>query len=180
MSQLISVSSPSSGREMLERAAMRRRSFFPDRFARHYARPIPVCIVYTAPIEIPRPAQPAPLPVALSDPVSEMALEAAAIAALVGKRTRVIDVICATAEHFDVRRIDLLAHRRTHDITVPRQVAMFLSRELTPRSLPEIGRLLGGKDHTTILHGCRNVEKWIAAGSSILADVEAIRARLLA
>lgn len=176
MSEFVAIPSPASGREMLERAAMRRRTFYPERFVRRPKRIITACIVYDAPLELPRQL---PL-VALPAPDSEMAIELAAIAALAGKRTRVIDVICASAEHFDVRKIDLLSDRRTHAITIPRQVAMFLSRELTTRSLPEIGRLLGGKDHTTILHGCRNVEKWIAEGSSILADVDAIRTRLLA
>jgi len=168
MSQLISVSAPSSGREMLERAAMRRRAFFPDHFTVRVRRTIAPRIVYDEPVEISRP------------PAIDLAAEAAAIIALVGRRVRVIDVICATAEHFGIRKIDLISERRTKAITIPRQVVMYLSRELTSRSLQEIGQLLGGKDHSTIIHGCRNVEKWTAQGLPILADVDAIRTRLLA
>ena len=170
MSQMVAVSSPASGREMLERAAMLRRSFFPQRFAPRPPRRVRIepVIVYAAPVEISSP------------PAIDLAREAREIAALIGKRVRVIDIICAAAEHFDLRKIDLLASRRTRRISRPRQIVMFLSKEMTTRSLPEIGRLLGGKDHTTILHGWRKVASLIAAGDPIASDVEAIRARLLA
>jgi len=61
------------------------------------------------------------------------------------------------AEYYKIRSSDLLSNRRSRSITRPRQVAMALSKELTNHSLPEIGEAFGGRDHTTILHGCRKI-----------------------
>ena len=61
------------------------------------------------------------------------------------------------AEYFKVRVADLLSKRRSRSIARPRQIAMCLSKELTNRSLPEIGDMFGGRDHTTVLHGCRKI-----------------------
>lgn len=58
-----------------------------------------------------------------------------------------------------LRLLDVLSHRRTARVVRPRQMIMWLARELTPRSLPEIGRSLGGRDHTTVLHGCRRIDQ---------------------
>jgi len=62
------------------------------------------------------------------------------------------------AEYFKIRVGDLLSKRRTRSIARPRQVAMALAKELTNHSLPEIGDAFGGRDHTTVLHGCRRIE----------------------
>lgn len=62
------------------------------------------------------------------------------------------------AEYFKIRVADLLSKRRTRSIARPRQVAMALAKELTNHSLPEIGDAFGGRDHTTVLHGCRRIE----------------------
>jgi len=62
------------------------------------------------------------------------------------------------AEYFKIRVGDLLSKRRSRSIARPRQVAMALSKELTNHSLPEIGDAFGGRDHTTVLHGCRRIE----------------------
>ena len=61
------------------------------------------------------------------------------------------------AEYFKIRVGDLLSKRRTRSIARPRQVAMALAKELTNHSLPEIGDAFGGRDHTTVLHGCRRI-----------------------
>jgi len=61
------------------------------------------------------------------------------------------------AEYYKIRSSDLLSNRRSRSITRPRQLAMALSKELTNHSLPEIGEAFGGRDHTTILHGCRKI-----------------------
>ena len=61
------------------------------------------------------------------------------------------------AEHFNIRVSDLTAKTRTKNIVLPRQVAMFLSRELTTFSLPEIGHQFGGRDHSTVLHSCAKI-----------------------
>jgi chromosomal replication initiator protein len=61
------------------------------------------------------------------------------------------------AEYFKIRVADLLSKRRSRSIARPRQVAMALAKELTNHSLPEIGDAFGGRDHTTVLHGCRRI-----------------------
>jgi hypothetical protein len=66
--------------------------------------------------------------------------------------------ICnAVCQHFDIAYTDLRSHRRTKKLVGPRHIVMHLARKYTVRSLPEIGRWLGGRDHTTILHGVRTV-----------------------
>ena len=73
-------------------------------------------------------------------------------------RTVTIDNIQKTvAEYYKIRSSDLLSNRRNRSITRPRQLAMALSKELTNHSLPEIGEAFGGRDHTTVLHGCRKI-----------------------
>ncbi len=71
-----------------------------------------------------------------------------------------------TAEHYKVKISDLKSKKRNQSIVLPRQVAMYLSRSMTDKSLPEIGRHFGGKDHTTVIHACRNIEKKIKADQS--------------
>jgi chromosomal replication initiator protein len=61
------------------------------------------------------------------------------------------------AEYFKLRVADLLSKRRSRSIARPRQLAMALAKELTSHSLPEIGDAFGGRDHTTVLHGCRRI-----------------------
>lgn len=80
------------------------------------------------------------------------------------------DVLTVVTGFYEVRPIDLKSARRTHDITWPRHVFMFLSYELTERSYPEIGKFLGGRDHTTALHGKRKIEAALAAGDERLRD----------
>jgi chromosomal replication initiator protein len=63
-------------------------------------------------------------------------------------------------------------------IARPRQIAMYLSKQLTPRSLPEIGRRFGGRDHTTIMHGVRKIEELMATDSQLSDDLQMLR-RLL-
>ena len=63
----------------------------------------------------------------------------------------------AVADYFGVTVDDLLSRRRTRNITLPRQVAMYLARELTDESLPRIGQEFGGRDHTTVIHACDKI-----------------------
>jgi len=63
------------------------------------------------------------------------------------------------AEHFSIKTSEMTAKRRTKNVVLPRQIAMFLARELTEFSLPEIGNQFGGRDHTTILHACDKIRK---------------------
>ncbi len=71
------------------------------------------------------------------------------------KNPAVNEVILAVCQVWGVSAIDVRSARRTHDVMMPRHVAMALCRRLTLKSLPEIGRRMGGKDHTTCLHACR-------------------------
>ncbi|MBA4326380.1 MAG: chromosomal replication initiator protein DnaA, partial [Rhodobacter sp.] len=68
--------------------------------------------------------------------------------------------------------------KRLRTIARPRQVAMYLSKQLTPRSLPEIGRRFGGRDHTTIMHGVRKIEELMTIDSQLADDLQLLR-RLL-
>lgn len=82
------------------------------------------------------------------------------------------------AEHYNVRLSDMIGPKRVRTIARPRQVAMYLSKTMTTRSLPEIGRRFGGRDHTTIMHGIRKVEELMAADSQLAEDLTLLR-RLL-
>ncbi|HLF18903.1 MAG TPA: chromosomal replication initiator protein DnaA [Candidatus Omnitrophota bacterium] len=74
-----------------------------------------------------------------------------------------IDVVQkSVASFFNIPLSEMRAKRRTKNIVVPRQIAMYLSRQLTNRSLPEIGNAFGGKDHTTVLHSCKKIETEIS------------------
>jgi chromosomal replication initiator protein len=79
------------------------------------------------------------------------------------------------AEHFNVKLADLIGPRRLRTLARPRQVAMYLSKELTSRSLPEIGRRFGGRDHTTIMHGIRRVDELRHSDPQLAEDIELLR-----
>ncbi|VDC20371.1 chromosomal replication initiator protein DnaA [Pseudogemmobacter humi] len=82
------------------------------------------------------------------------------------------------AEHYNVRLSDLIGPKRLRTIARPRQVAMYLAKQLTARSLPEIGRRFGGRDHTTIMHGVRKIEELAATDSQLADDLQLLK-RLL-
>jgi chromosomal replication initiator protein len=82
------------------------------------------------------------------------------------------------AEHYSIRLSDMIGPKRLRNIARPRQVAMYLSKQLTLRSLPEIGRRFGGRDHTTIMHGVRKIEELMTTDSQLSDDLQLLR-RLL-
>ena len=82
------------------------------------------------------------------------------------------------AEHYNIRLSDMIGPKRLRAVARPRQVAMYLSKQLTSRSLPEIGRRFGGRDHTTIMHGCKKIEELMATDSQLADDLQMLR-RLL-
>jgi chromosomal replication initiator protein len=88
------------------------------------------------------------------------------------------DVQRRVAEYYRIRLADLHSAKRTKDIALPRQVAMFLAKQLTSKSLPEIGRQFGGRDHTTILHGVRKIEEMIRQSSALAEDIDILRKTL--
>jgi len=94
------------------------------------------------------------------------------------KKVKIEDIQKLVANHYNVSRADLLSSRRTATVVRPRQIAMFLSKILTPRSLPEIGRRFGGRDHTTVLHAVRKIEGLSANDRGLAQDIDYLK-RLL-
>ena len=82
------------------------------------------------------------------------------------------------AEHYNIRLSDMIGPKRLRNIARPRQVAMYLAKQLTPRSLPEIGRRFGGRDHTTIMHGVKKIEELMSTDSQLNDDLNLLK-RLL-
>jgi chromosomal replication initiator protein len=82
------------------------------------------------------------------------------------------------AEHYNIRLADMIGPKRVRTLARPRQVAMYLAKELTSRSLPEIGRRFGGRDHTTILHGVRKVEELMKTDQQLTEDLRLLRRQL--
>lgn len=88
------------------------------------------------------------------------------------------EIIKKTCDYYKVRPADLMSPNRARNIVRPRQMAMYLCKKYTTRSLPEIGRKFGGRDHTTILHGVRKIEELMSTDSQFVEDAELLR-RLL-
>ena len=94
------------------------------------------------------------------------------------RRVKIEEIQKLVASHYSVSRADILSSRRTATVVKPRQVAMYLSKALTLRSLPEIGRRFGGRDHTTVLHAVRKIEGLSAADSSLREELELLKRML--
>jgi hypothetical protein len=88
---------------------------------------------------------------------------------------RIADIQRAVANFYDVNLIDMLSARRTACIVRPRQIAMYLSKVLTLRSLPEIGRRHGDRDHTTVLHAVRKMEIRITLDPDFAREIGTLR-----
>ncbi|MBB3937505.1 chromosomal replication initiator protein DnaA [Aureimonas phyllosphaerae] len=91
------------------------------------------------------------------------------------KRVRIEDILKFVSRHYNVSRTDILSARRTRTIVRPRQIAMYLAKTMTPRSLPEIGRRFGGRDHTTVLHAVRKIEAERAGDEKLSEELDVIR-----
>jgi chromosomal replication initiator protein len=94
------------------------------------------------------------------------------------RRVTIEEIQKRVAEHFNIKVSDMHSARRSRAVARPRQVAMYLAKQLTPRSLPEIGRKFGGRDHTTVMHAVRKVEELRTADASFAEDVELLRRML--
>jgi len=94
------------------------------------------------------------------------------------KRVRIEDIQRVVARQYNVSRADLLSSRRTANVVRPRQVAMYLSKVLTLRSLPEIGRRFGGRDHTTVLHAVRKIEALASNDAALAEEIEVLKRQL--
>ncbi|WP_230530062.1 chromosomal replication initiator protein DnaA [Microvirga roseola] len=94
------------------------------------------------------------------------------------KRVKIEDIQKLVASRYNVSRSDILSERRTAAVVRPRQIAMYLSKVLTLRSLPEIGRRFGGRDHTTVLHAVRKIEKALGEDNALSDEVELLKRML--
>jgi chromosomal replication initiator protein len=94
------------------------------------------------------------------------------------RRVSVDQIQKAVAQYFDLRVAELLSRRRTKAIAVPRQIAMYLAKEMTTRSYPDLARRFGGRDHTTVIHGVRRVASLMEADSGFAETVASIRRTL--
>jgi chromosomal replication initiator protein len=94
------------------------------------------------------------------------------------RRITIDDIQKNVAAHFNIRVADMSSARRARSVARPRQVAMYLAKQLTSRSLPEIGRRFGGRDHTTVMHAVRKVEEICQQDSAFAEDLELLRRML--
>ena len=101
---------------------------------------------------------------------------------LIGDKKKIVaidDIQEAVCTQFHVKLAELKSRRRSKTLVHPRQIAMYLCRELTDASYPEIGRQFGGKDHTTIIHACRQVTKAKEGDVALNATIEALKEQIL-
>ncbi len=94
------------------------------------------------------------------------------------KKVKIEDIQRLVANHYNVSRQDILSSRRTATVVRPRQIAMYLSKALTPRSYPEIGRRFGGRDHTTVLHAVRKIEELADKDSALASEIDLLKRML--
>jgi chromosomal replication initiator protein len=94
------------------------------------------------------------------------------------KRVKIEDIQKLVATHYNVTKADIVSARRTANVVRPRQIAMYLAKTLTPRSLPEIGRRFGGRDHTTVLHAVRKIEALAGTDGRLSEEIDLLK-RLL-
>ncbi len=91
------------------------------------------------------------------------------------KKISVDDIQKKVSGYYDIKIADMSSPRRLKQVTVPRQVAMYLCKQLTSLSLPDIGRKFGGRDHTTVLHSVRKVEELLSKDSKMVSDINYIK-----
>ncbi len=94
------------------------------------------------------------------------------------KKVRIEDIQKLVATHYNVSRADILSSRRSAGVVKPRQIAMYLAKQLTLRSLPEIGRRFGGRDHTTVLHAVRKIDGVVALDPVLRDEIELLKRML--
>jgi len=94
------------------------------------------------------------------------------------RRVTIDEIQKRVAEHYNIRLADMHSARRARAVARPRQVAMYLCKQLTPRSLPEIGRKFGGRDHTTVMHAVRKIEELRTSDRAMAEDIELLRRML--
>lgn len=101
-----------------------------------------------------------------------------ALADILGSRSNAVTAAMVqekVADYYKIKLGDLRSAKRTRTITKPRHIAIFLTRELTELSLPEVGKAFGGRNHTTVLHACKNVEKLTKQDDETVRDLKVLR-----
>lgn len=91
------------------------------------------------------------------------------------RRIKIEDILRIVSRHFGVSKGDLLSQRRHRSVVWPRQIGMYLAKQLTHRSLPEIGRRFGNRDHTTVLHAIRKIEGVIAGDAHLRDEIDELK-----
>lgn len=94
------------------------------------------------------------------------------------RRISIDEIQTRVSDHYRIRKAEMTSARRAREVARPRQVAMYLSKQLTPRSLPEIGRRFGGRDHTTVIHAVRQIEKLRAQDPELDSDIRLLTRQL--
>jgi chromosomal replication initiator protein len=91
----------------------------------------------------------------------------------------VADIKAAVCDHYKLPAIEMTSQRRAREVARPRQVAMTLSKHMTPQSLPAIGRMFGNRDHTTVIHAVRTVERLCLSDPELRNSVDSLSVGLL-
>ncbi len=91
------------------------------------------------------------------------------------KKITIEEIQKKVAEHFNIRLIDMHSPRRSRSVARPRQIAMYLAKSITSRSLPEIGRKFGGRDHTTVMHAVKKIEELKQGDNNFNEDIELLK-----
>ncbi|MBT4167977.1 MAG: chromosomal replication initiator protein DnaA, partial [Rhodospirillaceae bacterium] len=94
------------------------------------------------------------------------------------RRVTIEEIQKKVAQHFNIRLADMHSARRARAVARPRQVAMYLAKQLTTRSLPEIGRKFGGRDHTTVMHAVKRIEELRQTDATLAEDIDLLRRML--
>ncbi|MEM8752587.1 MAG: helix-turn-helix domain-containing protein, partial [Pseudomonadota bacterium] len=94
------------------------------------------------------------------------------------KKVTIEEIMRKVADHYNLRLSDMTSARRARAVARPRQIAMYLAKTLTSKSLPDIGRRFGGRDHTTVMHAVKRVESLSDTDNQVAEDVELLRRML--
>jgi chromosomal replication initiator protein len=94
------------------------------------------------------------------------------------RRIKVEDILRIVSRHFAVSKADILSDRRHRSVVRPRQIGMYLAKQLTSRSLPEIGRRFGNRDHTTVLHAIRKIDRELGDNPRLKDEIEELKRQL--
>ena len=94
------------------------------------------------------------------------------------RRIKIEDILKVISRHYGISRGDILSQRRHRSVVWPRQIGMYLAKQLTSRSLPEIGRRFGNRDHTTVLHAIRKIDNEISGNPRLKDEIEELKKQL--